>query len=112
MEREQLPGKKFNPPGGKRYLQPLSVSTRGVGWILLCSGHPEHPKGIYCAGEQQNLLKEFKPENTQKKRARKQEKKVMVSKYQVEGLGLRLLHPPSTKDVSRGHPGLKQGNRS
>lgn len=105
MEQEQLPGKKFNSPGGKRYLQLLSVSTRGVGWILLRSGQPKHPKGIYCAGEQQNLLKEFRPENTQKKRAKKQEKKVMVSKYRVEGPGLRLLRvpaPPSTKDVFQG----------
>lgn len=64
---------------------------------MLCSGHPKHPKGIYCAGEQQSLLKELRPENTPKKRAKKQEKKVMVSKYQEEGPGLQLPHPPAPR---------------
>jgi len=118
---EQLPRKKFNPPGGKRYLQPLFVCTGGVGWILLCSsGHHKHLEGICCGAEQQHnnriFLEEFRPANTHKKRAYKQEKNVTVSKYRVEGPGLGWLRVPwiqGTKDasgpVSRWHPELKQG---
>lgn len=102
MEQEQLPGKKFNPPGGKRYLQPLSVSTRGVGWILLCSGHPKHPKGIYCAGEQQSLLKELRPENTPKKKGKEAGEKGDGVKVPRGGAGVAAAAPPSTKDVFQG----------
>lgn len=104
MEQEQLTGKKFNPPGGKRYLQPLSVSTRGVGWIPLCSGHPKHPKGIYCAGEQQNLLKEFRPENTIKEGKEAGEKGDGV-KVASGGARVVAAAPPNTKDVSRAEIG-------
>lgn len=100
MEQEQLPGRKFNPPGGKRYLQPLSASTRGVGWILLCSGHPRHPKGIYCAGEQQNLL--IRPENTQKEEGKEAGGKGDGVKVPSGGARVAAAAPPSTKDAFKG----------
>lgn len=69
MEQEQLSGKKFNPPGGKSYLQALFVSPHGVGWIVLGSlSHPKHLKGIYSAGEQQKLFRKVQASKHTQKR--------------------------------------------